>query len=360
MAFLLKAGKSLREKIIFRNKHKGMRYSISLLFLLIGSMAVSQNDTITLTNKDVLVGKIVKLEKSVLTFSTDYSDSDFKIDWRKVMEIKSHRTFIIANSNGQRVTGRLNSVEEKEKVIQLEYDAKSSESNLMDIVFLKPIGQRVLSNLSIDVDLGITFTKANNLKQFNSFIGGTYLARKWNADVYFKNVLSQQANADNISRMDAAVGGEFYLPKDWFVALRAKYLANDGQLLNLRSTYQGGLGYYFINSNTMQFALLGGMAYTGEVFSNDTPNRYSTEGLIGLGLQKFSIGDLTFSSTAAYYPSFSQSGRYRIDFNGHMKYNLPLNFYIKLSASYNFDSDPIEGAADSDYVFTTSFGWEFN
>jgi hypothetical protein len=110
----------------------------------------------------------------------------------------------------------------------------------------------------------------------------------------------------------------------------------------------------------MYFSASAGMAYTNEVYSNDNPSRNSAEGFIGLGFQKYSIGDLSFLTTAALYPSFTESGRYRIDLNGDMKYDLPLDFYIKMSITYNYDSQPTEGGADSDYVFTTSFGWEFN
>jgi hypothetical protein len=160
--------------------------------------------------------------------------------------------------------------------------------------------------------------------------------------------------------MDAEAGGQYYLPDDWFVTARAKFLSNDEQLLDLRSTYQAGVGYYFVHNNSMYFAASGGIAYTNEVFSSDSPSRNSAEAFIGLGFQKYSIGDLSFLTTAALYPSLTESGRYRVDLNGDMKYDLPLDFYIKLSVTYNYDSQPTEGAADSDYVFTTSFGWEFN
>ncbi len=337
------------------------RFFLLLFAFMIASFsALAQKDTITLINKDVLVGEIEKLEKSVLTFSTDYSDSDFKIEWRKVLEIKSSRTFIIAMSDGERVTGSLSSKPGEDKVVQLEYEDQSSEEQLLDVIFLEPIGSSVFSNLSVDIDFGITLTKANDLRQFNTYIGGTYLARKWNANAFFKTVLSRQDNADDISRMDAELGGQYYLPDDWFVMAKAKYLSNDEQLLDLRSTYQAGVGYYFVHSNSMYFAASAGMAYTNEVFSSDSPSRNSAEAFIGLGFQKYSIGDLSFLTNAVIYPSLTESGRYRIDLNGDMKYDLPLNLYVKMSITYNFDNQPTEGAADSDYVFTTSFGWEFN
>ncbi len=335
-------------------------YFLTIFLLLLGLMSWAQKDTIRLSNEDVLVGEIEKLDKSILTFSTDYSDSDFKIEWRKVVEIKSARTFIIAFSDGDRFTGQINSVADKDKVIRVEFDDESLEEPLGELIFLEPIGAGALSNLSIDIDLGITLTKANNLRQLNTYIGGTYLAKKWNANAFFKTVLSDQDDVENITRMDAEVGGQYFLPHDWFITARAKYLSNNEQLLDLRQTYQGGAGYYFIHSNTMFFSLSGGAAYTTEAYSNDNPVRNSAEGFVALGFQKYAIGDLSLFTTAALYPSFTESGRYRFDFNGDMKYDLPLDFYIKLSLTYNYDSEPTEGAADSDYVFTTSFGWEFN
>ena len=335
-------------------------YFLPLFFLFLGLQIQAQKDTITLSNEDVLVGEIEKLDKSILTFSTDYSDSDFKIEWDKVVHIVSQRTFIIAFSDGDRFTGQLNSVPDQDKMIRVDYDGQSLEESLKELIFLEPIGAGALSNLTIDVDLGITLTKANNLRQLNTYIGGTYLAKKWSANAFFKTVLSEQDDVDNIRRMDAELGGQYFLPHDWFVTTTFKYLSNTEQLLDLRQTYQGGAGYYFIHSNTMFFSLSGGAAYTTETYSNDNPDRNSAEGFVALGFQKYAIGDLSLLTTAALYPSFTEAGRYRFDFNGDMKYDLPLDFYIKLSLTYNFDSQPTEGAADSDYVFTTSFGWEFN
>lgn len=336
------------------------KYLTLVISLFILGSVLAQKDTITLVNNDVLVGEIEKLDKSILTFSTDYSDSDFKIEWHKVIRVRSDRTFIIAVSDGDRFTGRLNSLPSKEKTVNVQYGADTSEERLIDVIFLEPIGKSALSNLTIDIDLGITLTKANNLRQLNTNLNATYLARKWNASALFKTVLSRQDDVSDISRMDADLTGQYFLPHDWFVTGSAIFLKNDEQLLDLRSTYKGGAGYYFVHTNLMYFAVSGGLAYTSEVYSNDNPSRNSAEAFVGLGFQKYSIGDLSFLADANFYPSLTESGRYRVDLNTDLKYDLPLDFYIKLSFTYNYDSLPTEGAEDSDYVFTTSFGWEFN
>lgn len=341
-----------------------MNKSIFLvLFLLMGLVTYGQKDTLTLSNNDVLVGEIEKLDKSILTFSTDYSDSDFKIEWRKVKEVRSNRQFIIAFSDGVRVTGLINSKEVEEgeaEMVTVQFEGQSVDEKLNDVIFLEPIGKSAFSNLTIDVDLGITLTKANNLRQLNTYLGGTYLARKWNANAFFKTVLSSQDDAEDISRLDAEIGGQYYLPDDWFVTAQAVFLKNNEQLLDLRSTFRGGAGYYFIHSNTMYFSTSAGLAYTNEKFTSDSEDRNSAEAFLGLGFQKYSIGDLSLLTNILFYPSLTESGRYRVDFSTDMKYDLPLDFYIKLNLTYNYDSKPTEGASDSDYVFTTSFGWEFN
>ena len=110
----------------------------------------------------------------------------------------------------------------------------------------------------------------------------------------------------------------------------------------------------------MYFGGTGGLAYTNEVYIGDSPSRTSAELYVGLGIQKYDIGDFSIFSTVAFYPSITEDGRFRTDFNFELKYDLPLEFFIKMSLDYNYDNQPVEGAANDDYIYTTSFGWEFN
>jgi len=338
-----------------------MRHFCAVILLTFISVVVyGQKDTLTLSNNDVLVGTIEKMDRSILTFSTSYDDSDFKIKWAKVKSIASQRQFIISVTNGDRHTSSINSVTGKENTVVVNMEDGVKEYNLSEIVFIEPIGKSFFSRLTVDIDLGINITKANNFRQLTSNVSATYLAYKWRGKGLYKTVLSRQDGAADINRMDAEIGAEYYLPHDWFVQGKAIYLSNDEQLLQLRSTYQAGAGYYFIRNNTMFFSANGGLAYSTENFTNDQGEFIHSSGKVKIGSTKYAIGDLSVGTTAALYPSFSQSGRYRVDFNFDMKYDLPLDFYIRLGLSYNYDSQPVQDAADSDYVFTTSFGWEWN
>jgi len=321
---------------------------------------VVYNDSILLSNNDLLVGEIKKLDKSVIILKTKYSDSDFKIKWQKVVSIKSNRIFIIGMNDGVRLNSSINSIENKKGIVNLDSGVNSFEENLIDVNYLEPIGRNFLSRLTVDVDFGITLAKANNLRQLTSNISGTYLANKWKANGSYKTVLSHQDGAADINRMDGEISINYFLQNDWFLQLSGVYLSNDEQKLKLRSTYKAGAGYYFIHDNRMSFGASTGLAWTSENYIDDTPDKTSGELYLAVGLNKYDIGDLSLLTSAILYPSITESGRYRADINFDMKYDLPLDLYIKMSITYNWDNQPIEGASAEDYVFTTSFGWEFN
>ncbi len=321
---------------------------------------VVYNDSILLSNNDLLVGEIKKMDKSVLILKTKYSDSDFKIKWQNVLNIKSNRLFIVSMEDGQRLNSSINSIDSKSGLVNLDSGVNSFEEKLIDIIYLEPIGRNFLSRLTIDVDFGMTLAKANNLKQITSNISGTYLANKWKANGYYKTVFSKQDGSADINRMDGEITANYFLRNDWFVQLSGVYLSNDEQKLKLRSTYKAGAGYYFIHNNRMSFGAGTGFARTNENYIDDTASKNSSELYLAAGFNKYDIGDLSLMTSAVLYPSLSEKGRYRADVNLDLKYDLPLDFFIKMSLTYNWDNQPIEGATTDDYVFTTSFGWEFN
>jgi len=113
----------------------------AILMTLLSVVVYGQKDTLTLSNNDVLVGTIEKMDRSILTFSTSYDDSDFKIKWAKVKSIASQRQFIISVTNGDRHTSSINSVTGKENTVVVNMEDGVKEYNLSEIVFIEPIGK---------------------------------------------------------------------------------------------------------------------------------------------------------------------------------------------------------------------------
>lgn len=330
-----------------------------LFFFLITSISIfGQNDSIKLINNNSIVGEIKSMDQSVLVFKTPYSKSDFKIKWNKVSEIYSDRIFILSLSGGERLKSTINTSSEDKTKVMLYHGEQTFNTDIKNVVFLDAIGTSFFSKMSASFDVGITLTKANNLKQFtaNSALG--YVSNKWSSTGNFSLVKSRQDDVDDVKRISGNLGAQWFLPKDWFLQSSADFLSNSEQLLKLRTTTRVGMGYFFKRNNSLYFGAAAGLAFNNESYTSDNEGKNSVEMYISAELNKYAIGDLSMVTSISLYPSLTESGRVRSDFNFDMKYDLPYDFYIKTTVTYNYDNQPADGAAQSDYVFQTSFGWE--
>ncbi|MEJ2005849.1 MAG: DUF481 domain-containing protein, partial [Cyclobacteriaceae bacterium] len=100
-------------------------------------------------------------------------------------------------------------------------------------------------------------------------------------------------------------------------------------------------------------------SFNNENYFNDEDDRQSTEGWFGTELNLYDIGDFSRMTKVLAYPSFTQSGRWRSDFNIDLQYDLLLDFYIKSGLTLNYDNQPVPGSPTTDYIWPTSFGWEW-
>ena len=62
--------------------------SLVILYFSVANLQ-AQNDTIYFSASNMIVGEVKDMSRGVLTVETDYSDSDFKIEWQKVKRFHS-------------------------------------------------------------------------------------------------------------------------------------------------------------------------------------------------------------------------------------------------------------------------------
>ncbi len=329
-----------------------------LLLLSIAANCFAQHDSLILKNGNVIVGEIKSMDKGVLTMETGYSKNDFTIEWSGIKEIYSKSIFLTTLTDGSRINGRLQSVSGQKKVYVIPTDSQTAETALHDIVFLQGVKTAFWSRVKASVDLGLSFTKANNLRQLslNSNIG--YLANKWQLDGYYNIIRSAQDSVETTQRNDAGLSFKYFLPRDWFLAASLSFLSNTEQALKLRTMGKLGAGKFLVHTNKTYWAAGGGLSLNNETFTNETASRKSLEGYLGTELNLFDAGDLNLLSSIYVYPSFTESGRWRSDFKLDTKYDLPLDFYIKIGLTLNYDNRPAVTGKETDYVLTFNVGWE--
>ena len=351
---ILNVAKTMKSiKIIY------VHFSLILLSLFSYNAGFAQTDSLIFSNGEMVFGEIKSMDRGVVTIETFYSDSDFKIEWDRVKWIRSSQNYLITLSDGRRFNASINTTAIDNEVV-LDDGMQKTIVNVEEIVAFKPINDTFWDKFSASIDLSFDLTKANNLTQFSTRTNVGYLTKRWELKGNYNTVFSRQDSVADISRMDANVTFNYFLPSDWYVFFSNDFLQNDEQKLALRSTTKFGIGYYLVRTNSSYFGVFGGAAGNSESFTETaSPDRTSGEAFIGLELNLFDIGDLSLLTNATGYPSLTEAGRFRLDFKFDLKYDLPLDFYIKTGTTLNYDSQPVAGGSDLDYVIQTGIGWEW-
>lgn len=331
------------------------------IFLLASFSLLAQKDTVYSATGDMIVGEIKSLSRNVLTFDTDYADSEFKIEWDNVEGITSNSLLIIYTKEGERYTGYLSYTKNEDRLVSIKGLTEDKNFSLSDIVEITTLKKDFWSRINIYIDAGYSFTKANNVTQLTTSANVNYKADKWKLSGYFNTVVTNQDDVDPTERTEGGTDFSYDVLGDAFAFVGIEFLKNSEQMLDLRTTSKIGVGYYFVRTNRMFFQGGLGIANANESYGGDSPSTdNSFEGLGTVEFDAFDIGDFSFRAKVSAFPSFTNKGRVRLNSDVSLKWDLPLDFYIKGSFVHNYDSKPLIDVPNSDYVFQTSIGWEWD
>lgn len=343
---------------------KALRILINTVVIgLIPIVLFAKPDSLIFNGGNVIVGEIKSMNKGVLTIETDYSDSDFTIDWEKITGFYSEQSFTIALTDHSLLPGvHINSIN-KDSVILTGYPEQRILS-LKEIVYIRQLKNTFWDRISVSFDISYSLTKANNLKQFSARGNLGYTTENWILNTTYSQVRSTQDDVIPTRRMDASVSGSYQLRNGIFFGTSINLLSNTEQLIDLRTTAQVGGGYFFFRDLDWYLNGFLGVAINNETYRPDpetmltSDDRNSMEGVIGSELSMYDIGDINVFSNIYYYPSITEAGRNRVDFRCDISYDVFLDFYIKAGLTLNYDSRPAPGASVNDYVFLTGLGWK--
>ncbi len=335
-----------------------MKYFLILLFLYTGIYAASPSDSLIFLDGNVMDGEIKSMDRGVLKIETDYSDSDFKIEWDQIGAIKTTTTFFITLTDERRYYGTLRTLDAKQVGI-FGGDSLLIVCHHDDIVFLQQLKKSFWDRLYASIDLGLSLTKANDLRQWNSRSTIGYRAEKWSTDATFNTLRSTQRDVDPIERSDGKLDYRQVLVQKWYSIITISLASNTEQKLDMRMNLQLGMGRFLLRTNHAYWGAKLGANRNVERYSSETPDRNSWEGYFGSELNLYDIGDLNLLTNIMLYPGITEKKRLRGEFTLDTKYDLPYDFYIKIGLTVNYDNQPAEGASETDYVFQTGFGWEW-
>ncbi len=338
------------------------KHSLTLIIGLILTLSCQelfgQIDSLHFKSGEFLIGEIKSMDKGILKVETDYSDSDFLIEWDKLIGIKTTTQFMITLSDGKKYYGTMKSTSDT----TIQFSTKYATELLVDnkqIISLIPFDDKFLDRLSADISLGIDLAKAQNLFSLTTRSSLGYRAEKWDTDVSFYSLISTQDSVETIERSEAVLNFRYLLPRRFYAIATVSGLSNTEQKLDLRMNAQLGIGNFLVRTGHMYWGTKLGVNRNLERYTNETDDQSSWEGYLGTEVNLFDMGDVSLLFIIMAYPSMTDPGRLRTDSKLDFKYDLPLDFYINLGVSVNSDNRPAEDAGKIDYVLYTGFGWEW-
>ena len=331
------------------------RVTAFLMMLATASAASAQTDTVTTATGEKIVGEIKRVEKDVLTMSTPYSDSDFKIKWDQVASIESARQFLIETFDGKRLAGAL-ATDVGTKTVRVD----GATIALAEVSVMQPLERSFWSRFETAADFGYSMTQANEAKQLT--LGGNLLYRDEHVvDTVLGNVFkSSQSNAPETQRWNLGNDFRYLLGDRWYVNTTQDFLNSDEQSLDLRTTIGVGGGRYLLRSPSQYLAVGAGLAWTREDYTDPViETKDSTEAYLGTEFmtEKLKVADLV--TRLNYYPSLTIDDRYRLNYTFDIDFNLPGDWYIRVSLFENYDSLPPAGLSKNDWGWSNAFGFKF-
>jgi putative salt-induced outer membrane protein YdiY len=329
------------------------------MLLLIPMTGWATQDLIVTKSGDRLVGEIKNLRRGWLTFEADYGDNDFIIDWDKIKYLESAGYFTFGTTDRRTLTGSFRTDPTDSSRILIEGADGPVSVAYLDLVTLESVKTTFWDQLSASIDFGYSLTKANNLRQ--TTVGGMigYKSDKSSAVITLQGVNSSQDDVDRSRKGDLNLSYSYMFVSSWYAVVGAGFETSDEQQLDLRATIGGGVGTLLVATQRMDLGLSAGVSYVNERFmKSDLGTVNSAEAFGRVEYNAFDIGDVSFFTEVSAYPSLTQEGRVRTKFKADLKWELPMSLTFKLGFTHNYDTKPPNAATKSDYVFSTTVGWE--
>jgi len=342
---------------------------IYFLLFIVGFPALNntanaqKNDTLYFLNGDRISGEILQYQYGYLKYKT-YGVSTVNVKYDKMSTFHSNKDFDILFKDGRRRFGSFDT-SYMTQFVNIVITNDTILTPLIEIVEFTPVRKIFWRRLSGNVDLGISYTKANELAQltFNGLV--KYTQRNYFTNITMNSLNSIQSDIDSTRVKTNSLAGTYYqrIKKDWFGIGMLSGEQNSQLGLDLR--IQGGLGAgnELVHTNRHNLLASAGAVINREWSATEDESRLNVDGFLAAKYRLFRFNDPEIDLTTNFttYPSFTISNRWRIDYDIKIKIKIITDMYFSVSFITSYDSKPPSSTSENlDYSFTTSFGYTFN
>lgn len=335
---------------------------MTLLFLLAPQVFPSdlKTDVVFLTNGDRVTGEVVRLEAGLLEFKTDTMGTTF-IEWRFIADIISQHSHSVETVDGTRFLGQLQKPLETDH-IQVETLNGPVSLTAEEVVAVWPVEATFWDKIRLDTSLGFNYTKSTDITDFTLAVDFQHVTTDRLSEASLRNDITVQSGDGNDQhRNEIRFAHQYLRPGQKFRTWMANLESNDAVGVDLRFSGGGGIGKYFVKTNTMWFALTGGVMATEER-PNEGERETNLEAVGSLRYRYFRFADpeRRFDTTFSVLPSLTDVGRVRADLRSTFRLEFFTDLFWSMELYATHDTDPLsEDAEKTDFGIVSSLGWTY-
>ncbi len=330
--------------------------------------ARDKTDVLVMKNGDHLTCEIKGLDSGVLYVSFDYILGTSSVQWSKVASLESKQLFIVKTADGSVYTGTLSTAETEEKrpvkIEVVESPGKQTVLPRAQIVKVSETSDKFLQRFSGDLDTGIIYSKGNETTQYSLGAQLEYLRERWSAESSYDSTLSASSGAESAAtRNQLNLSAMRLLPwKNYFYTGIGSFLQSSEQDIHLQSNLGIGIGRYFKNTNHVQIALIGGVAWQHTDYKQSVvtvPAEEIGAALIGAQVKFFRFNKTNLGLTTAAFPALNEPGRIFVNTNATYYIKITGDLSWNISFYGNWDNQPPNHYSGSNYGTSSGLTYSF-
>jgi putative salt-induced outer membrane protein YdiY len=353
-----------------------MRTGLCTIVMLCVIFRAGFADEIVFTNGECLIGTLKHAKGHKLIFVSEVA-GEITVDLGRVQRIATDAPMAIHLTEGAVL--KCNALESKGERFTV-IDAAKAQAGDVPFVSLSAInpkpepnvqwsgsitagfksshGGSFSENYSVDGNLGMR-TARHRLR-----LGGRFVAERDKDDSGDKNTTEENATLDGIY--------SYYFSRRFFVYLNERFKKDHIDDLDYRITSVPGVGYQWVDTDTVQLSTQAGVGLLQEKYTSKDPApddetvevkkiARKEDFIMQMGYHaEWKINDrFSFVSNLAYNPSPDDFSDYNLTHDSEVRAFITKSLFSSFKFILDYDSKPGEDSASTDTDYIVGFGWRF-
>jgi len=338
---------------------------IGAILLFTGPAFAQRTDELVLWNGNAITGEVKSLQQGKLKFKTDHAGTIY-IEWEFIHSVTSTTFFEVENQQGEFFYGMLSADPEERKLVVI----GPTHTVVLDmelVVEIMPIRKTFWGKVDGSLNLGFSFTSADNILQYSIESDATYRQPKYSSSIKLNSIQTrigarevdrEVTFRDNLDFTYTRYRKDRYYGSGILAFTRSSELGID-----LRAELGWVFGRSFLQTNRSKLSASAGLTVSRETPIGEEPSDYFLSAVIGGRYQFFlyNYPKTDISVDLDVLPGITDWPRMRVNFNGSLKREIITDFTVNLSIFDSYDSNPPGGeeASNHDFGVILSVGWTF-